>query len=291
MPRRRRGLGAEPPRAGARGGHALQCGGRLPSRAGVDGVGRLDDGRRVAFLLPLAPHGGLAERTVLLASRCVPVPDAVGDVAAAALINPGMSSFAAYVERAKLAPGKAVLVNGATGAAGRLAVEVARHLGAARVVATGRDAAKLERVGAGATVPLGGDGPELDGRLREVFADGIDVVIDYLWVSSAERLLTAVARAAPEGRALRFVPVESAAGADAALPAAALRAKSIVLMGSGLGSVSLDRLAVCAGAALEAAAAGGFAVEATCAVPLSDIERTWAEPDGGRRTVFVTGAT
>ena len=77
---------------------------------------------------------------------------------------------------------------------------------------------------------------------------------------------------------------------EIAVPAAALRVKAIILMGSGLCSVSLDRLTGCAAAALDAAAAGGFAVEATRAVPLADVEGAWSAPDGGRRTVFVVGA-
>ena len=152
-------------------------------------------------------------------SRCVAVPDALDDVTAATLINAGMSSFAAFTERAKLAPGETVLVNGATGTAGRLAGEGGRDLGAGRVVATGRGRARLEGVGADAIVPLGKHGPELDGRLGAVFADGIAVVIDYLWGSSAERLLVAAARSMPEGRALRFVQVGNAAGAEVAVPA------------------------------------------------------------------------
>ncbi len=274
-------------RGRAAGSH-YSAAGVFPFVPGVDGVGRLDDGRRVAFLLPRAPHGGMAERTVVPVSRCVPVPDALDDVAAAALINAGMSSFAAFKERAKLVAGETVLVNGATGAAGRLAVAVARHLGAARVVATGRDASKLARVGADATVPLGGDGSERDARLRAVCAEGIDVVIDYLWGLPAEQLLAAAASFQPEGRALRFVQVGNPAGANAAIPAAALRAKPITIMGSGLGSVSLDRLTACVEAALDAAAIGSLAVEATRAVPLSDIARGWAAPDDGQRTVFVT---
>ena len=104
----------------------------------------------------------MAERTLVPESRCVPVPDALDDVAAAALINAGMSSFAAFTERARLVPGETVLVNGATGAAGRLAVAIARHLGAGRVVAAGRDPVKLAGLGADATVALGADGPTLD---------------------------------------------------------------------------------------------------------------------------------
>lgn len=269
-------------------GRHYSAGSAFPFVPGVDGVGRRDDGARVAFLLPRAPHGGMAETTVVPEARCLPVPDALDDVAAAALINAGMSSFAALAERAELKAGETVLVNGATGAAGRLAIAVARHLGAARVVATGRNANALAAVGADATIALDGDADE---RMRGTFAEGVDVVVDYLWGASAGRLLAAAGAALPDDRPLRFVQVGNASGTEIALPAAVLRAKPIALLGSGLGSVPLDRLAACVGAALEAAAAGGFGVEATRAVPLAEIERAWAEPDGGDRIVFVTGAS
>ena len=68
----------------------------------------------------------------------LPLPDGLDDVTAAAIANPGMSSWAAYRERAHLKAGETVLVNGATGTAGRLAVQIAKHLGAKKVIATGR---------------------------------------------------------------------------------------------------------------------------------------------------------
>ena len=265
-------------------GRHYSAGSAFPFVAGVDGVGRLDDGRRVAFLLPRAPHGGMAEMTVVPEARCLSLPDALDDVAAAAIINAGMSSFAALRERAKLQPGETVLVNGATGAAGRLAIRVARHLGAARVVATGRNTEALASLGADAVIALDDE----DERMRDAFAEGVDVVVDYLWGPSAGRLLAAAGRAMPDDRPLRFVQVGNASGAEIALSAAVLRAKPVTLLGSGLGSVSLDRLSACVGAALDMAAAGGFAVEATRAVSLVDVETAWNEPDGGRRTVFVT---
>ena len=98
--------------------------------------GKLDDGSRVYFLLPRAPFGSMAEERVAPRARCLPLPDDLDDVTAAAIANPGRSSWAAYAERAKLKPGETVLVNGAAGTAGRLAVQIARHLGAAKVIAT-----------------------------------------------------------------------------------------------------------------------------------------------------------
>ena len=86
----------------------------------------------------------MAEATVAPSASCLPLPDDLDDVTAAAIANPGMSSWAAFKERAKLKAGETVLVNGATGAAGRLAVQIAKHLGAKKVIATGRNAEALK---------------------------------------------------------------------------------------------------------------------------------------------------
>src|SRR5271156_5594833 len=102
--------------------------GQFPFVVGIDGVGRLDDGRRVYFVLPKAPYGSMAERAVVASAQCIALPDELDDVTAAAIANPGMSSWVAYQERAGLKAGETVLVNGATGTAGRLAVQIAKHL-------------------------------------------------------------------------------------------------------------------------------------------------------------------
>ena len=132
--------------------------GQPPFVVGIDGVGRLDDGRRVYFALPRAPFGSMSERTVILPSQCVSLPDDLDDVNAAAIANPGMSAWAAFKERARLTAGETVLVNGATGTAGRLAVQIAKYMGARKVVATGRNAEALKALsvlGADVTIPLG----------------------------------------------------------------------------------------------------------------------------------------
>jgi NADPH:quinone reductase-like Zn-dependent oxidoreductase len=122
---------------------------------GVDGVGTTHSGQRVYFCMPAAPFGGMAEKTLVPTANCVVLPEDLDDVRAAALANPGMSSVAALKTRADLRRGDTVLVNGATGAAGTLAVQLAKHLGAGKVIATGRDAAALQRVaGLGADVTI-----------------------------------------------------------------------------------------------------------------------------------------
>ena len=109
--------------------------------AGAEGVGRAADGRRVYFVLPETPFGALAEKSLVRSEHCVTVPDLLEDVTAAAIANPGMSAWAALVERARLRPGETVLINGATGTAGRLAVQLAKRLGAGRVIGTARNEA------------------------------------------------------------------------------------------------------------------------------------------------------
>jgi NADPH:quinone reductase-like Zn-dependent oxidoreductase len=220
----------------------------------------------------------MAERAP--AAHYTPLPDDLDDVAAAALANPGMSSWAAFRERAHLKPGETVLVNGATGASGQLAVQIARHWGAGRIVATGRNAKVLAALGADATVALGDD-DATDARFCEEFARGIDVVIDYLWGRSAERLLTAAAKAAE--RPLRYVEIGAASGGEISLPGAILRSRAIVVMGSGIGSVSLDRLVECIGELFAAANTAGFHLP-TQAVALSELGDHWR--DGGERVVF-----
>jgi len=262
--------------------------GRFPFVAGVDGVGRLNDGQRVYFIMPRAPHGAMAERTVISSAQCLVLPDALDDVTAAAIANPGMSSWAAYTERAKLKAGETVLVNGATGAAGRLAVQIAKHLGAKKVIATARNAEALKSLaalGADVTIPLSLDDDALETALKAQFAAGVDVVIDYLWGRSAQFILIAGVKAGAEATPIRFIQVGSASAAEITLPSAVLRSSAIELMGSGIGSVPLERLLHAIGEVFRATSPRGFQV-ATRAVPLSDCERVWSDADSARRIVF-----
>ncbi|HEY1615391.1 MAG TPA: zinc-binding alcohol dehydrogenase family protein [Rhizomicrobium sp.] len=260
----------------------------FPFIAGVDGVGRREDGQRVYFILPSAPYGSMAETAVVPASHCVAVPGALDDVAAAALANPGMSSWAALTERARFKSGDAVLINGATGAAGSLAVQIARHLGARRIIATGRNPKILQSLGADATIPLVEDRAALEAAFREHFARGIDVVLDYLWGPSAECFLAAAAKSGRPAAPVRIVQIGSASGANIALPGALLRSAAIELMGSGIGSVSLPRLLAAIGEMLLAAGPAKFAI-ATRSLPLVQVDDAWGKDTGVPRLVFTIG--
>ncbi len=274
-------------------GRHYSASGAFPFVVGIDGVGRLDDGTRVFFLLPRAPYGSMAERTVVPAALCVPVPDGLDDVTAAAIANPGMSSWAAYKERARLKAGETVLVNGATGTAGRLAVQIAKHMGARKVIATGRNVEALGRLaalGADVTIALTQEDAALEDDLKKEFAQGVDVVVDYLWGQSAQRILIAAARAGADAVPIRFVQIGAASGADITLPSAVLRSSATLLMGSGIGSISVMRLLEAVGELLQAAVPGGFKIAAK-PLPLSKVEEAWPLDDSACRTVFTMDAT
>jgi len=104
----------------------------LPVVCGTDGLGSLSDGTRVFFGGTRPPYGAMAERTLVRREFCFPVPDNISDETAAALPNPGVSAWVSLVFRAKLVPGESVLILGATGVTGKLAIRIAKLLGAAR---------------------------------------------------------------------------------------------------------------------------------------------------------------
>jgi NADPH:quinone reductase-like Zn-dependent oxidoreductase len=257
-----------------------------PFVVGVDGVGRLADGRRVYFFLPKAPFGAMAERVAIDAAKCVAVPDGLDDVSAAALANPGMSSWAALRERAKFRAGETVLINGATGSSGRLAVQIARHLGAARIIVTGRNRAVLESLGADVAIPLVTEDEALERAVIAQYEGGhIDVVLDYLWGASAEQIIVATAKGAADGMPVRFVNIGTTTGANITLPGTALRSVALELMGSGIGSVPPDALMRVIGEVFEAAVAGSFQIECR-AVPLTEVTSAWDASSDGSRVVF-----
>jgi NADPH:quinone reductase-like Zn-dependent oxidoreductase len=278
----------------AAGAHYSSDGG-FPLIAGSDGVGVTQDGRRVYFVLPEAPFGALAELCPVPSDQCVELPDSLDEITAAAIANPGMSAWAALVERAHLVGGETVLVNGATGTAGRLAVRLAKHLGAGKVIATGRNAAELEevkRLGADIVVPftLGAAPPsgakDYENALKKVFAGGINVVIDYLWGGSAKTVIVAIAKAVDDATPVRFVHVGGASREEnIELPGAALRSSAIVLMGSGVKSVRLSVLLQAIKSVFDAVQPAGLKI-ATKVVPLSEVEEVWEKAAGKPRVVF-----
>ncbi|ARD60612.1 alcohol dehydrogenase [Kosakonia radicincitans DSM 16656] len=257
--------------------------GALPFVPGIDGVGTRPDGQRVWFAFPRAPWGSMAEFAPVAEQHCIPLVDGLDSISAAAMANPGMSAWAALVSRAGLRRGETVLINGATGSAGQLAVQIARYLGAGKIIVTGRNAAVLHSLGADHAINLTDESEALRQQFAGAFATPVDVVVDYLWGSSAELILTAAAKAKSP---TRFVQVGALSGQDIRLSGAWLRAAPIQLMGSGIGSLSLPQL-LQATAEMFAVALPAQLRIATTPAPLSDVETAWLRDDSQKRTVFV----
>lgn len=277
-------------RSGASGSHYSGAA-ALPLVPGIDGVGRSEDGRLLYFVSLDGPFGTMAERTVIDRRRAVALPDDADVAAIAAAMNPGMSSWLALRRRISFSEGDQVLVLGATGSAGQMAVQIARFLGAGQVTAAGRSAerlAGLASLGADRVVSLAGDPGESERALAAAGADA-DVVIDYLWGSVTERAIPALVRARRErSRPLRWIQIGSMAGTEIALPSAALRAADLQLLGSGQGSLTTAAIVAELPALAEQISAGTFAV-GVVPTPLREVEAAWqTAPAPGQRIVLTT---
>ena len=261
-----------------------------PFAPGADGVGMLEDGQRVYFAFPRNPVGAMAEQVCVQADCVVPLPDDIDDITAAAIANPGMSSWAALTERAQLQQGEGVLINGANGASGRLAIRIARHLGAGRIVVTARNTAAeadLRALGADVFIALGQEPDALQAALRAEIDKGIGVVLDYVWGSSAETIMQAATSHAPGEAAqrIRFVNIGSLGGLNINLPAGLLRSTGLELMGSGLSSVSNADLVRCIGEMFKVMRHIDLEIDAV-GRPLTEVEQVWANSQGRSRVVF-----
>jgi NADPH2:quinone reductase len=184
-----------------------------PYVVGFEGVGRVtgDGGRRVWWL---GGFGSLAERAVAPAAEVIDVPEPLPDDAAAAIGISGMAAWLSLVHRARMQPGDRVLVLGATGGVGRFAVQLARLLGADRVVAAARSASdELLELGADAVVRLSPTGDVAAGDLLRASPEGYDVVVDPLFGAPGQAAIEAAAVGA------RIVVLGRRAGDRVTLPA------------------------------------------------------------------------
>lgn len=262
----------------------------LPAIPCFDGVGTLPDGTLIGFGGARPPYGALAQRAVVPEGYVSPVPEGL-DPAVAVVLASAVTGFTIRTAGG-FEPGQTVLVQGATGVAGRLAVQIARKLGAGRIVATGRREDALREVaalGADATINTAVPDEDLVAAFRERSGDGYHVVLDFLWGRPTELLLHALT---PEelgfANPVRIVQVGSTADETLTLSAAAMRTSGVELVGAtkGLGPETMA-------SAYEQAVAWAregdlvFNVER---VPLSQIETAWTRTDlAGKRLVVLPG--
>jgi NADPH:quinone reductase-like Zn-dependent oxidoreductase len=260
--------------------------GKYPLIPGVDGVCELPDGRLAYFGWQRPPYGTFAELAVVSPETALFLPKGLSPELGAAIINPAMSSWLALKLRARMQAGDRILVLGATGSSGRLAVQVARAFGASHVIAAGRNAEVLAALGADATLRL--DAPEFRDNLVREFAAGIDVVLDYVWGAPAGATFEALlaARYQLVGKRVRYCNIGEMAGPHVAMGAHALRSMNLEIIGSGFGSVQPHEIRPELPQILELAAHGKLAMEID-PVPLANIADAWTRGDQGKRIVVV----
>lgn len=276
----------------AKGTHYSAQGGRHEARIiGGDGVCLLPDGTRV---YAVGAGGMAAEKAIIETDRTVLIPAGLDDLTAAALPNAIFGSAMALRYRAGIEAGDTVLVNGGTGVTGRLAIQIARHYGAGRIIATGRNADSLNdltSLGADEVISLRQTDEEIVAQIKRIHeVTPLNVIIDYLWGPWAELILTVLKGNGTFTPRTRFVSVGAMAGDEIRLSAASLRSADIQLTGSGLGSWTKSQVKVLFSEILpemfQLAAAGKLKI-ATVPVAMADIEKGWANKlSDGKRLVI-----
>jgi NADPH:quinone reductase-like Zn-dependent oxidoreductase len=255
----------------------------LPLIPGIDGVGRRADGSLVYFILPDTPYGAMAEHTVIDVRRSLSLISGADPIVLAAAMNPAMSSWVALHQRISFIPGQSVLILGATGSAGQLAIQIAKFLGAGAVVAAGRGKerlAALAGLGADDVVDLAND-PEESALEMATKAANVDVVLDYLWGDPAQSAIMPLLKGRDDrSRLLSWIQIGAIAGPTISLRSDALRQANVHFLGSGQGSVSASGILATLPSLAEEIEKGVFSIDAV-ARPLAEVESIWNARDGG----------
>ncbi len=261
--------------------------GRWPAIPGVDAVARTTEGALVYTGYARAPFGTIADRISVPAQMMLPLPTDVDPTVIAAGLNPGLSSWPILATVGDL---DLVIVAGATGSAGRLAVQNARILGARRIVAIGRNPDALATLAgdAVAAIALTGDRKTDSGAIAAALGEfGTALILDYVWGSAAEAIFAALMDPGLYGEtaSIRHVQIGDGGGSEARVPAQLLRSRPIEIVGSGAGSVSIVELMKQLPVYVELLAAGKVTLDVET-FPLNDIATAWESERSGVRTVI-----
>jgi NADPH:quinone reductase-like Zn-dependent oxidoreductase len=257
---------------------------------GSDAIGLLENGTRV---YARGITGTMAEKTLIHKNIFVPLPEEISDATAAAMPNAVAGSAMALKFRAGIKPGETVLINGAAGFTGQVAIQIAKHYGAERIIVTARNEnmfPMLLELGADEFISLKQDAETIIKKIKEIHLNTpIDIVLDYLWGNTAELILSALKGNGSFTHKTRYINIGSMAGDSIQLSAGLLRSVDLQLSGSGLGSWSRDEVKLLFSEILPEmfllAAQNKLKVNIE-EVNLIDIEKMWnAEVSDGKRLV------
>lgn len=253
----------------------------LPGIPGVDGVGETSDGQRFVFI-SFEEGGSFAEYINVSPQHRFPLPSGLDPVKAAGLLNPALSSWMALNARCENIPQDfSILIMGATSASGRLAIPLARTMGAKWVVGCARNEEDLQSLRLDDYIVLQVPAESTDfSKLGRV-----DVILDYVYGAPAVHLLKSLK---PTGK-VQYVHIGSLAAhsnpsaLEMSLPGSVLRGTDLTIRGSGLGAWDLQAVGKEIGGLLQGLVTVGH--EQISVKRLEDVETAWNET--GNRMVFV----
>ncbi|CAL1517408.1 zinc-binding alcohol dehydrogenase family protein [Chitinophaga sp. MM2321] len=262
---------------------------QFPAVVGHRGIGMTPDGKLIGFSIMWSPYGSFAEKAV--AKNFTPIPDGIDAEIAAAIPPSALTSLLPFKNTVKLNKGETVLINGATGVSGRMAIQIAKLLGAGRIIGTGRNETSLKLIkslGADAVIDLKqSDENLLDAFEKEGGEKGYDVVIDFLWGHPAEILMQSfvpksmgVAR-----KRIRYVSIGEKAGSVANIKGEMLRTSGLEL--SGAGKISPEEISAGMMQVWDWIKENKLHMDIE-KVRLADIEKAWLRNDlEGKRLVII----
>ncbi|WP_288438280.1 zinc-binding alcohol dehydrogenase family protein [uncultured Chryseobacterium sp.] len=262
-----------------------------PTIIGTDGAGYLENGDKVYFF---SKKGTVAEKAAADKKMIIPIPEGLDFSLAAALPNAVMGSAMALKFKAGIQKGSTVLINGATGITGRIAVQVARLYGAQKIIVTGRNEESLQslrELGADEVISLKMDDHDFKQKIKEIHKETpIDIVLDYIWGHSVEMILSAFKGDGNFSHKTKLINVGGMSGDAIQLSSQILRGTDIQISGSGLGSWSKAEFALLFSEIIpemfRAAVEGKIKME-TQDVDIKNIETIWnAEIQSGKRLVI-----
>ena len=263
----------------------------LPAIVGLGGVGERSDGKLVGFSGTKAPYGAMAEKAVVPKESTVLIPDGIHAEIAAALPSAALTSFFPLKWGVKMKPGETVLINGATGVSGKLAIQIAKLLGAGRIIGTGRNEESLKRIkelGADVVVDLKQSEDKLFKSFKKEVDKGIDIILDFLWGYPTEILIKALVpqEIKLSGQRTRLVQIGEKVGSELTLPASALRTLGLEIFGGAAG-ITPELIQESTNLVWEWLKEDELHMDIEI-VPLQDIENVWSRPDFQGKRIVIT---
>jgi NADPH2:quinone reductase len=262
----------------------------FPAVVGYSGIGSLEDGSLVSFRGMKPQYGSMAEKVVVPKAFATPIPEGVTAEQAAVIPSAALSSLGPLRYAAKLQVGETVLINGATSVSGMLAVQIAKYLGAGRVIGTGRNeesGEKLKQLGADAFINLNQPEEKIIEDLKKEAGNGYDVILDYLWGYPTEVIIknfTPTGLSVPNRRT-RLVLIGVLAGREIQLSAETLLTSGLEIYGMGAQS-SPEALAECTKQVWDIIKQGKLTMDIV-KIPLKDIGKAWELEEHGKRVVII----